>query len=202
MATQARTAKTASKSSPLRTLKSRTDAATSILYLGKLLQRTTDRKARLSSRIARNQARVDADRLLLGRLNQQDEAIIVRYAHSIFAFEVDKGAVDLDVLTSTKEIIIQESTGIVRFYVSSRGKLICNNEELTAREILAKYPELFFKLVKCTIRKEALKNEPEVLATLETTYTERGASMSVEPINTKEAFRRPLTFFTSLRGTA
>jgi hypothetical protein len=200
------TAETSLEPSPLpiriRKLKDRDQVAVSLAHLGTLLQRITNRRARLNARIARNQAKVDTDRRTLGRLNLRDEATALRHARAIYDFEIEFGSIDFSNLTSTKELIIHEATGIVRFYVSSRGKLICNDEEMTARELLEMYPELFFKLVKCTIRKDALKNEPEILATLTTAYTERGVSVSLEPANTDEKLARPVSFFKALNGAS
>jgi len=179
-------------------LKNHDRAAEIIRRLGVKLRIIALRQARLKDRIERNQAKVDRDRKLLGSLNVKDQAIADRYALSIYRFERDNSDHDFND-PKRAELVLRETTGIVRIYRASTGKLTLNGEEEeTIQEILRLYPELFFQLVKCEIRRNNLKAMPEVLTELTTAQVEKGVFCAIQPANTSEKYARPVAHFERL----
>ena len=179
-------------------LKGHDQAAEIIRRLGVKLRIIASRQARLKDRIERNQAKVDRDRKLLGRLNVKDQAIAERYALSIYRYERDASEHDFT-QQELAELVLRETTGIVRIYRASTGKLIFNGQEQeTIEEILRRYPEQFFQFVKCEIRRNNLKADPEVLDALKTAQAERDLFCSIQPANTSEKYARSVAYFEKL----
>ena len=168
-----------------------------IRRLGVKLRIIASRQARLKNRIERNQAKVDRDRKLLGKLNLKDQAVADRYALAIYRNERDSSWQDFTQQTS--ELVFRETTGIVRIYRASMGKLTFNvDEQETIAEIWRRFPDQFFHFVKCEIRRNNLKDDEEVLDALTTAQAERGLFCSIEPANTSKKYARSVAHFEQL----
>lgn len=181
-----------------RRLKDRDQLAQTMSRLGTRLEAIASRKARLNSRIERNQAKVDRDRQRLGRLNERDQADADRYAVEIYRYlypELSSRRQD-----AKGDVVVPAITGRLRLFQATTGRLICpsGRDEETVMEIMKRFPDRFFELVRCELRRNPLKSAPDVLSELTTAYAERGKFVSIEPANTAERYRRPLAEFEKL----
>ena len=170
--------------------------AENLRRIGLKLQSIANRKQRLEARIARNAAKVDADKQRLSEHNRNEETQVFALAVPAYAF----AASNRNVLSNDSGKTIAADTGRIEWFMASSGKLISSEGEVTViQEIYRDHPESFFSLVKCELRKTAIKSALDTSEiTLESAYVERGEFCKFSPANTTQTLSRPVKFWDSL----
>lgn len=168
----------------IRPIRDQADLHRRLAILGKRLARVDSRKARLEAIVAKLKSLISRD----NDHNAKDLAAILVYCRA----QVE----------AHPEHTIPVGPGFASLYTAKQGKLcFVDDEAATIAELREQLPrekwETFIRTLE-SVRKTALKDNPEILDTLNTAYAERGEFFSVAPGNTSHKLSLPVSVLEGL----
>lgn len=180
-----------------RKINNRDQLAAFVARIGKRLQAKANREARLKARIARNTAKVDADKERMNSAGRRDDQAIEEMAIGIYAYAVQHRA---ELLPAGK-LSAPVDTGILRWYATAESLTFSDpdkKDEATVDELQAlleagTISQADFDEVvetKYKLMRDPLKKRVDILKRLKTACIAGGSAFAIQPANTDEKVAR------------